>query len=87
MCLIIVPNDISKFQFHNRIVTYSLKFSLMYIEILTRKATISLCCMTSYTCNFHTCRYATIKESQILCKRVKQVCSDALHLFCQMNTL
>jgi hypothetical protein len=59
----------------------------MYTEILTRKATKTFCCMTSYTCNFHTCRYANIKESQILCKRVKQVCSDALHLCCQMNTL
>jgi hypothetical protein len=59
----------------------------MYTEILTRKATISFCCMTSYTCKFNTCRNATIKVSQTLCKRVKQVCSDALHLWCQMNTL
>jgi len=33
------------------------------------------------------CRNASIKESRTLCKRVKQVCSDALHLCCQMNTL
>jgi hypothetical protein len=71
MCLITIPNDISKFQFYNCIVTYSLKFSLMYTEILTRKATVSFCCMTSYTCKFHTCKNATIKESQTLCKRVK----------------
>jgi len=43
--------------------------------------------MTSYTRKFHTCGNATIKESRTLCKRVEQVCSDALYFCCQINTL